>query len=75
MCAGAIVLARLPRMVYGTADPKTGACGTLYNIVQDDRLNHRLQLETGILEVKCAAILKDFFKKIRVNEMGKPGLN
>ena len=49
MCAGAIVLARIPRVVFGATDPKAGACGTLYNIVQDDRLNHRVELEGGVL--------------------------
>ena len=46
--------------VYGTADPKTGACGSLYNIVQDDRLNHRVEFVKGILEPKCSAILEGF---------------
>lgn len=72
MCAGAIVLARIPTLVFGTHDPKAGACGTLYNIVQDERLNHRVELVKGVLEAKCGAILKDFFSKIRTNEVGKP---
>jgi tRNA(adenine34) deaminase len=67
MCAGAIVLARLPRLVYGASDPKAGACGTLYNIVQDSRLNHRVDVAPGVLEKKCSAILKDFFAKVRAN--------
>jgi len=65
MCAGAIVLARIPLLVYGAPDPKSGACGTLYNIVQDDRLNHRVDLITGVLEAKCSLILSDFFRKLR----------
>lgn len=72
MCAGAIVLARIPRLVYGTEDPKAGACGTLFNLVQDERLNHRVELVNGILREKCAAILKDFFSKVRTNGIGKP---
>ncbi len=72
MCAGAIVLARLPRLVFGAADPKAGACGTLYNIVQDERLNHRVEFLGGVLEDRSAAILKDFFTKVRANGMGKP---
>ena len=72
MCAGAIVLARIPRLVFGTADPKAGACGTLYNITQDERLNHRVTLAKGVLERQCAAILKEFFSKVRSNGMGKP---
>jgi tRNA(adenine34) deaminase len=75
MCAGAIVLARIPTVVYGTADPKAGACGTLFNIVQDERLNHRAELVKGILESKCSAILKDFFAKLRTKEIGKPKIH
>jgi tRNA(adenine34) deaminase len=71
MCAGAIVLARIPLLVYGAADPKAGACGTLYNIVQDKRLNHRVELVKGILESKCSAILKEFFANLRASEVGK----
>lgn len=73
MCAGAIVAARIPRLVFGAWDPKAGACGTLYNIVQDTRLNHRVELVGGILEERCGGMLKDFFAKVRVNGMGKPG--
>jgi len=72
MCAGAIVLARIPRLVYGGADPKAGACGTLYNIVQDDRLNHRVQVVTGILAERSSALLKEFFVKVRTDGLGKP---
>lgn len=73
MCSGAIVLARIPRLVFGTDDPKAGASGTLYNIVQDERLNHRVELSSGVQKEKCASILKDFFTKVRSNGMGKPG--
>lgn len=65
MCAGAIVLARIPVVVFSANDPKAGACGTLYNLVQDERLNHRVELVSGILENKCALILSDFFRKLR----------
>lgn len=65
MCAGAIVLARIPMLVFGTMDLKTGACGSVMNIVQEDRLNHRVSIVSGILENKCSMILKDFFKKLR----------
>ncbi len=61
MCAGAIVLARLPLVVYGTADPKAGACHTLYQICSDPRLNHRAQVISGVLADQCAAVLTDFF--------------
>lgn len=73
MCAGAIVLARIPRLVYGASDPKAGACGTLYNLVQDQRLNHRVETIGGVREEKCGEILKDFFGKVRTNGIGKPG--
>jgi tRNA(adenine34) deaminase len=66
MCAGALVQARVERLVYGAADPKGGACGTLYNIVQDERLNHRLAITGGVLEAKCAALLQEFFRSRRV---------
>jgi tRNA(adenine34) deaminase len=75
MCAGAIVLARIPRVVFGTFDPKAGACGTLFNVVQDSRLNHRVELVSGVLEPRCSALLKDFFQLVRTNGIGKPGQN
>ncbi len=65
MCAGALVQARVARLVYGAADPKGGAAGTLYNIVQDERLNHRLEVVGGVMEKECAALLKEFFKARR----------
>lgn len=61
MCAGALVLARIDRLVFGCDDPKTGACGSLYNIVQDERLNHRLEITKGILADDCSKMLQDFF--------------
>jgi tRNA(adenine34) deaminase len=61
MCAGAIVLARLPMVIYGAADPKAGACETLYRLLSDPRLNHRSQLVSGVLAERCGAILSDFF--------------
>ena len=72
MCAGAIVQARIPLLVFGAHDPKAGACGTLYNIVQDDRLNHRVDLVGGIEEARCGGMLKDFFAGVRGNSVGKP---
>ena len=65
MCAGAIVLARVQRLFVGTPDPKAGACGSLRNIVCDERLNHRVELTTGVLQEECAAELKDFFRALR----------
>jgi tRNA(adenine34) deaminase len=61
MCAGAIVQARLPLVVYGCTDPKAGACHTLYQITSDARLNHRSQVLGGVLAERCAALLSDFF--------------
>ncbi|MGH2784247.1 MAG: tRNA adenosine(34) deaminase TadA [Actinomycetota bacterium] len=61
MCAGAMVLGRVARLVYGAADPKAGATGSLYNIVQDGRLNHRLDVEAGVLADESSALLKSFF--------------
>jgi tRNA(adenine34) deaminase len=65
MCAGALVLSRIEKLVYGCEDPKAGACGSLYNIVQDKRLNHRLQITSGVLNSKCGMLLDDFFQKKR----------
>lgn len=65
MCAGALVQARVERLVYGAADPKSGACGSLFNIAQDQRLNHRLIVTGGVLESDCAAILRKFFQERR----------
>ena len=65
MCAGAIVLARIPKVVYATTDPKSGAAGTLYNILQDERLNHRVELVTGILAEESSTLLKNFFQQRR----------
>ena len=66
MCAGALVLARMDRLVYGCDDPKTGAVKSLYNITTDERLNHRLEVTAGILAEECSAQLSSFFQKRRV---------
>jgi tRNA(adenine34) deaminase len=65
MCAGAMVQARIDRLVFGAADPKGGAAGTLYDIVRDRRLNHRLEVTGGVLEGECAALLQKFFRERR----------
>jgi tRNA(adenine34) deaminase len=65
MCAGAIVLARLERVVFGAADPKAGFAGSLGNLVQDPRLNHRVELLGGVLRQECGALLRDFFREHR----------
>ena len=65
MCAGAIVLARVPKVVYAATDPKSGAAGTLYNILQDERLNHRVDVVSGVLAKESSALLKSFFQQRR----------
>lgn len=65
MCAGALVQARVSRLVFGARDPKGGAAGTLYNIPGDPRLNHRLVVREGVLQEKCAALLREFFQARR----------
>ena len=65
MCAGALVLARIERLVYGCDDPKTGAVKSLYNIVQDERLNHRLEVTSGVLADECSKLLQEFFLRRR----------
>jgi tRNA(adenine34) deaminase len=65
MCAGAFVLARIGRLIYGADDPKAGACGSVTNIVNNRRLNHRIKIKKGVLEHECSLLLKDFFKKKR----------
>lgn len=67
MCAGAIVLARIKKVFIGAPDPKSGACGSVFNIVQENKLNHFVEIETGIMRRECEAMLKDFFKKRRKN--------
>ncbi|QTL96614.1 tRNA adenosine(34) deaminase TadA [Iocasia frigidifontis] len=65
MCAGAIVQARIKRLVYGAKDPKAGAAGSLYNIVRDKRLNHQVELKAGVLAEECGDLMKGFFRKLR----------
>ncbi|MDD5292219.1 MAG: tRNA adenosine(34) deaminase TadA [Candidatus Omnitrophica bacterium] len=65
MCAGALVLSRLKKIVYGARDPKAGACGSILNIVNNKKLNHRIEVKRGILEKDCSLLLKDFFLKKR----------
>ena len=65
MCSGAIGLARIPWVIYGAKNQKFGAAGSLYDILTDERLNHRVELESGILEAECAQMMQDFFRKRR----------
>jgi tRNA(adenine34) deaminase len=73
MCAGALVLARMDRLVFGADDPKTGACGSLYNIVQDGRLNHRLAVTPHVLQQDCQDQLQAFFRRRRTENASLPG--
>jgi tRNA(adenine34) deaminase len=65
MCAGALVLARIDRLVYGCDDPKTGAIKSLYNIVTDERLNHTIDVVSGVLSEECSSLLQQFFRQQR----------
>jgi len=65
MCIGAMVLARIDRLVFGAYDPKAGACGSVYDIPADGRLNHRFEVTGGVLEPRCREILQDFFRRQR----------
>jgi len=66
MCAGALVLARVKTIVFGADDPKTGACGSVLNIANHKVLNHRIEIKKGLLKQECGLLLKEFFKKKRV---------
>lgn len=65
MCSGAIGLARIPNVIYGATNAKFGGAGSLYNILQDTRLNHRVAVETGVLEEECSSIMQSFFRTRR----------
>ena len=65
MCVGALILARVDRLIYGASDPKTGACDSVMNIPANKSLNHRVKITRGILEEECASLMKHFFAKLR----------
>jgi len=65
MCAGALVLSRIAKLYIGTMDPKAGACGSIFNIVSCNKLNHEIEIETGVMQQECEGIMKDFFKELR----------
>lgn len=71
MCAGAIMHARIARLFYGASDPKTGACGSIVNLFQDNRLNHHTSVKGGILSVECGQMLSDFFATRRRQKRDK----
>lgn len=74
MCAGALVNARVARLVYGAADAKAGAVRSLYRICDDPRLNHRLEISAGVLAEPCAAVLQAFFRAARARRRQRPGV-
>jgi tRNA(adenine34) deaminase len=65
MCAGALVNSRVERLVFGTRDPKAGYCGSLGNLVEDSRLNHRLEVTEGVLSEECSEVIQRFFSRLR----------
>ena len=65
MCAGAMIHSRIERLVFGTPDPKAGSAGSIYNVLTDPRLNHRVDVFSGVREAECAALLQDFFARRR----------
>jgi tRNA(adenine34) deaminase len=68
MCMGAILLARVERLVFGCHDPKGGAAGSLYDLSQDHRLNHRVELVSGVRSLECSALLSGFFSELRTRK-------
>ncbi len=68
MCAGALVLSRISKVVYGTRDPKTGAGGSVFNILDNEKLNHRVEVIAGVLKDECATLIQDFFRKQRAKD-------
>ncbi|ADO78147.1 tRNA adenosine(34) deaminase TadA [Halanaerobium praevalens] len=70
MCAGAILQSRIKRLVYGASDPKAGAVRSLYQLLDDNRFNHQVKVEAGIMEKESAQLLKDFFRELRLRKDG-----
>ena len=68
MCAGALIQSRIKKVYIGTMDYKTGACGSVLNLLSDYKFNHNVEIETGVLAEECEKILKDFFKELRVDK-------
>ncbi len=73
MCAGAIVWARIEKLFIGTPDPKGGACGSVFNIPQEERLNHYVETETGMMRQECEALMKEFFRELRNKRAERTG--
>lgn len=72
MCAGAIQHARIGKLIFGAKDPKTGACGSVVNLMAEDKLNHHTGIESGLLESECGQLLSDFFKQRRQEKLSSP---
>jgi tRNA(adenine34) deaminase len=72
MCAGAMLHARVTRLVFGAADPRAGAAGSVFNLLQTDTLNHRTQIVGGVLAEDCGALLRQFFRSRRGKPIGDP---
>jgi len=68
MCAGAIIHARLAKLVYAVDDPKTGACGSVFNLLQTEELNHKVEIEKGVMEEECRSLIQSFFKEKRAKQ-------
>lgn len=69
MCIGAVILARIPRLVFGTRDPKAGACGSVFDLAADSRLNHQVLVTAGMLEEECQNLLQHFFRRLRAESV------
>jgi tRNA(adenine34) deaminase len=72
MCMGAIILARIPRLVFGCRDPRVGAVGSIYNLAEDERFNHQVEVTEGVEEEACSSILSDFFSSLRKRNKTTP---
>ena len=68
MCAGAAILSRIKTIVFGAHDPKFGACGSIFNLPSDKRLNHNIEIVSGVLSDEVSALMKDFFRQVRTNK-------
>ncbi len=71
MCMGAIILARIPNLVFGCRDPRVGAVGSIYNLAEDERFNHRVAVQEGVLEQECRTQLKSFFQRLRARNKAR----
>ncbi len=71
MCMGAIILARIPNLVFGCRDPRVGAVGSIYNLAEDERFNHRVAVQEGVLEQECSTQLKSFFQRLRARNKAR----